>query len=111
MLGRRGLMLSAAASGAQTLARPALAAPGGRLSVAIFADPLSVDPHLTGNVQGRAATRAIHDTLFTVDQEGRLAPGLVEKWEQPDRKTYVFPLRQGVRFHAGTPFAAAAVKF
>lgn len=111
MIGRRGLMLSAAASGAVALARPAIAASGASLSVAIFADPLSFDPHLTGNVQGRAATRAIHDALFTVDQDGRLAPGLVEKWEQPDRKTYVFHLRQGVRFHDGTPFDAAAVKF
>jgi peptide/nickel transport system substrate-binding protein len=105
-------MISAAASAALGVVyRARAAAGGGTLTVAIFADPLSFDPHLTGNIQGRAATRAIHDALFTVDSEGRLAPGLVERWEQPDRKTYLVHLRQGVRFHDGTPFNAAAVQY
>ena len=34
------------------------AAPGGELTAAIFADPLTFDPHLTGNIQGRAAPHA-----------------------------------------------------
>ena len=78
--------------------------------MAIFADPLSFNPHLTGNIQGRAATRAIHDTLFTVDADSRIAPSLVEHWEQPDPTTYMLHLRQGVRFQDGTPFDAAAVQ-
>ena len=83
---------------------------GGTLTVAIFADPLSFDPHLTGNVQGRAATRAIHDTLFTVDAEGRVAPGLVERWDQPDRKTYMLRIyATASATTTGTPFNAAAV--
>lgn len=112
MIGRRGLLLSTAAGTALGAVRPVRAASGGTtLTVAIFADPLSFDPHLTGNLQGRAATRAIHDTLFTVDADGRLAPGLVERWEQPDRQSYLLYLRQGVRFHDGTPFNAAAVQY
>lgn len=112
MINRRGLMISTAASAALSAVRTARAASGGgTLAVAIFADPLSFDPHLTGNVQGRAATLAIHDALFTVDAEGRLAPGLVERWDQPDRTTYLLHLRRGVRFHDGTPFNAAAVHY
>jgi peptide/nickel transport system substrate-binding protein len=84
---------------------------GGSLTVAIFADPLTFDPHLAGNLQGRAACRAIHDTLLTIDQQGRLAPGLAQSWEQPDDKTIVLHLRQGVKFQDGTPFDAAAVKY
>lgn len=84
---------------------------GGTLTAAIFADPLSFDPHITGNIQGRAATRAIHDTLFRVDQQGRLAPGLVESWERPDEKTFVLKLREGLKFHDGTALDAGAVKF
>src|ERR1700687_6205461 len=60
---------------------------GGTLTAAIFADPLSFDPHITGNLQGRAACRAIHDTLLTIDAKGLLAPGLVESWERRDDKT------------------------
>ena len=84
---------------------------GGTLTAAIFADPLSFDPHLTGNLQGRAACRAIHDTLLTIDAKGLLAPGLVESWERPDDKTFVLKLRAGLKFHDGTNLDAAAIKY
>jgi peptide/nickel transport system substrate-binding protein len=90
---------------------PSVRQPGGSLTVAIFADPLTFDPHLAGNLQGRAACRAIHDTLLTIDQQGRLAPGLAQAWDQPDDKTIVLRLRPGVTFHDGTTFDAAAVKY
>lgn len=112
MLTRRDMLALSAASTATLLLPRGLRAaqPGGTLTVAIFADPLSLDPHLTGNLQGRGTVRAIHDTLFTI-QDGRLAPGLVESWEQPDEKSFLLHLRQGVKFHDGTPFDAEAVKF
>jgi peptide/nickel transport system substrate-binding protein len=108
-MGVAGLMTSRHAGLAQGV--PSVQHPGGELTVAIFADPLTFDPHLAANVQGRAACRAIHDTLFTIDQQGRLAPGLVTSWEQPDDTTFVLRLRQGVTFHDGTAFDAAAVKY
>ncbi len=116
MVTRRKLMGLAAAGalgGLLPLRRSAAAIvkPGGTISVAIFADPLTLDPHRTGNIQGRAATRAVHDALFTVDRQGRLAPGLVESWQQPDDKTFLLKLRQGVRFQDGTPFDAEAVRY
>lgn len=36
-------------------------------------------------------------------------PWLAEKWEQPDDKTWVFTLRDGVKFHDGTPLTAEGV--
>ncbi|MBM3572874.1 MAG: hypothetical protein FJX52_11055, partial [Alphaproteobacteria bacterium] len=101
LLGSRGFAQSA----------PAAIKRGGTLRIAIFADPLTFDQHIAGNIQGRTASRAIYGTLFTIDQQGRLAPGLVESWSQPDDKTFLLKLRQGVKFHDGTPFDAAAVKF
>src|SRR6202790_4710704 len=40
-----------------------------------------------------------------------LRPGLGEKWEQDkdDKKTWIFHLRRGVKFHDGTDFTADAV--
>ena len=40
-----------------------------------------------------------------------LKPGLAEKWEQAadDKKTWIFHLRHGVKFHDGTDFNADAV--
>jgi peptide/nickel transport system substrate-binding protein len=39
-------------------------------------------------------------------------PGLATSWEvSPDAKVYTFKLRQGVKFHDGTPVDAEAIKF
>jgi peptide/nickel transport system substrate-binding protein len=111
MTTRRGLLASAGAALSLPWAGSLRAQGASTLTVAIFADPLTFDPHLTGNLQGRGACRAIHDTLFEIDANGRLAPGLCESWERPDDRTFLLKLRRGVRFHDGTEFDAEAVRF
>jgi ABC-type transport system substrate-binding protein len=106
--------LSAAGAAAAPLAlrRTATAAvrPGVTITSALTADSRSFDPGFTQGVAGREATRLFFDPLVNVDESGRLAPGLAERWEQPDARTYVLHLRRGVAFHDGTAFDAAAVK-
>lgn len=117
MFSRRQLVKAGVAGAAggmllPSFARPALAGTqGGTLKVALTADPISFDPHLTGNLQGRGTAQAIHDTLFGIDEKGGLAPMLATEWEQPDNKTYILHLRPGVKFHDGTAFDAAAVVY
>lgn len=38
-------------------------------------------------------------------------PGLAERWEIPDRLTYIFHLHQGVKFHDGRPLTSRDVKW
>ena len=53
----------------------------------------------------------VWEPLITVDEEtGAPAPCLAASWEMLDKgRVWVFHLRQGVRFHDGTPFTAQSV--
>jgi peptide/nickel transport system substrate-binding protein len=53
---------------------------------------------------------AIYDTLLSFDAEGELVGDLAESFEVDDTlRTWTLHLREGVTFHDGTPFDAAAV--
>ena len=49
--------------------------------------------------------------LSKADVSADIVPGLAESWQQDgtDKKKWVFKLRQGVKFHDGTPFNADTV--
>jgi len=52
----------------------------------------------------------ILDTLVKLDFEMNLVPGLATAWERLSPTEWRFTLREGVTFHDGTPFDAAAAK-
>ncbi|MEI4472859.1 ABC transporter substrate-binding protein [Frigidibacter sp. MR17.24] len=53
----------------------------------------------------------IFDTLVMRDADMTLVPGLATDWTAVDDTTWEFKLREGVKFHDGEAFDAAAVKF
>ena len=94
-------------------AAPAAGSPkrGGSLKVALDGDFTTMDPHISSAAVDRQAFQSIFNTLVRLDEKLGIQPELAVSWEQPDPKTYVFKLAQGVKFHDGEPFNAEAVKF
>jgi len=73
-------------------------------------DPPHFDPHLTVNAKTHTTLSFVHSTLLRHKLGPGMQPGsfivephLAERWEQPDDTTYVFYLRQGVKWHNKPP--------
>ena len=61
--------------------------------------------------RGRVVKQNIVETFVEKSAaDGALKPRLAVSWEQTEPTTWRFKLRQGVTFHDGSPFNAAAVK-
>ncbi|MEW9701429.1 ABC transporter substrate-binding protein [Paenibacillus sp. SI8] len=88
--------------------------PGGELTFA-FAGPLQgdvLDPQMTSNNKNFRVLRAIFDSLVVELPDHTFKPWLATSWTiDSNQKSYIFKLRQDVKFHDGTPFNAEAVKF
>jgi peptide/nickel transport system substrate-binding protein len=84
---------------------------GGHLTFATGSEPECLDPQVSPYDVTALIDRNIFDSLVWVGADGRARPWLARSWKiSKDRKTYTFTLRQGVRFHDGTPLNAEAVK-
>ncbi len=100
------------ASGGTTQASGgATQASGGTLTVARSGDIDNLDPHLATAFQTIEALELVYDSLFELDPQLQVQPGLATDWEySKDGKTLTINLRQGVTFHDGDKFDSADVK-
>ncbi len=83
------------------------------LVVGQVAEPKSLDPHAVTSLNDFRILVNLYDGLVRF-KEGTLEvePALAESWTiSDDGRRYTFKLREGVRFHDGSAFDAAAVKF
>lgn len=99
-----------------TEAPPAAGEPkdGGTLVVAIPGDIKRTDPALIDDSNTSYVMQSVMEGLVRLKPgtTGELDPGLATSWElSPDGLTYTFKLREGVKFHDGTPVDAEAVKY
>jgi peptide/nickel transport system substrate-binding protein len=91
----------------------------GSVTVAFRADVQSLDPRTMIASAWRDLAIHVYEGLVTKDwhtnADGtglKIVPALATSWEiSPDGKTYTFKLREGVKFHDGTPFDAKAAEF
>ena len=101
----------AAAAKPTTAPAAAQATRGGLLRVGLDVDADTLDPRLTKNTSGFRLKELVFDGLVAINPDFTPAPDLAEKWTNPDEKTWVFTLRQGVKFHDGSELTASDVKF
>lgn len=67
----------------------------------------SLEPVQTGYVLTRLG---VGETLVGMEPDGRLVSELAERWDvSPDAKTWCFHIRQGAKFHDGSPVTPEAV--
>ncbi|MET0793535.1 MAG: ABC transporter substrate-binding protein [Polyangiaceae bacterium] len=87
---------------------------GGELIVAFDGTAVStfaLDPQNSGFAPHNRVMRSIYDSLTRLLPDQSIGPWLAESWKiSPERTSYDFKLRRGVKFHDGTPFDAAALK-
>ena len=68
-------------------------------------------PGDTANFQKLWTCFTVFEALVKQDSAGQPIPYLATKWQWGPNNTYItFTLREGVKFHDGTPFTAEAVK-
>ncbi len=70
---------------------------------------VTLDPHAHDDAVTRSLLFAIYEPLVTLSPDLEVVPGLAERWDTPDPRTWRFTLRRGVRFHDGRELTAKDV--
>jgi len=87
-----------------------LAAPLDTLVVGQLSEPVSLEPHRATDLVSAAIVSNVCETLVRWKRDGsRPEAALATTWATLDNRTWTFTLREGVRFHDGTPFDSDAV--
>src|SRR3989442_8357924 len=81
------------------------------LVMIIESSPTNLDPRVGLDAYSERIDNLLFDDLLTGDQHLSGAPGLAQRWEIPDPRTYVFHLQHGVKFHDGHPLTSRDVKW
>ena len=84
----------------------------GTLRIGISSDTTSIDPHFAEIGTNIVVRQHVFDSLVDVGPDMTLRPGLATSWQPTaDPLVWDIALREGVRFHDGTPFTARDVVF
>jgi len=81
------------------------------LVVIIESSPTNLDPRVGLDAQSERIDGLLFDNLLSRDEHLSVKPGLAERWEIPDAKTYIFHLHRGVSFCDGRPLTSRDVKW
>jgi peptide/nickel transport system substrate-binding protein len=107
-IGRRAALAGGMALGTASLVRPRDARAAKGLTVILESEVAIFDPHFTTATITRTFGLHVFDMLFAADSKGEMRPQMIEAWEiSSDRLAWAFRLREGLKWHDGTPVTSA----
>ena len=78
----------------------------------LWADPPTLDPHLTTDTTSAGLVVELFSGLVALNTDLQLVPDVAERWEISDDSTlYTFHIRDNAKFHDGTPITAGDFKW
>ena len=106
-----GMLLAAASPGAPARAQappPQAPSPQRTLTAVLESEVVTLDPHFTTAYITRTFDYMVFDTLFSADSQYKIHPQMVRDFTtSDDRLTWTFTLRDGLKWHDGSPVTAA----
>jgi peptide/nickel transport system substrate-binding protein len=81
------------------------------IKVGLDVDAGTMDPRLSKDTSAKRVSELVYDGLIRLNDKLEPQPDLATKWENPDPTTWIFTLRDNVKFSDGQPFTAADVKY
>jgi len=76
------------------------------LTIGIYSEPSSMDPHFHNLGPNNAFMTNVFSRLIEMDHNQQLTPALAVSWKPINDTTWEFKLRKGVKFSNGAPFTA-----
>jgi peptide/nickel transport system substrate-binding protein len=83
----------------------------GTITFLIETMPANLDPRVGTDARSAQLTSLLFSGLLEHDASMNVRGDLADHWETPDPKTYIFHLRDGVKFSDGRPLTSSDVKF
>ncbi len=81
------------------------------LTLGLKGEPTSLDPHFHNVTSNNQMAIYVFDKLILQDERQKMQPGLAVSWKPVADTVWEFKLREGVKFHDGSPFTAEDVKY
>ncbi len=80
-------------------------------TVGITGDIAGLDPAVSYDPNTSIVVSQIAEPLLTYDDKDNLIPNIASQWESTDNKTFVYTIRDDVKFSDGTPLTVDDVVF
>jgi peptide/nickel transport system substrate-binding protein len=106
-IGRRTALVGGATLAGASLIRPREARAAKGLTVVLESEVTILDPHVITATITRTFGLHVFDMLFAMNEKGEIKPQMVEGYtSSPDKLTWRFVLRDGLKWHDGNPVTA-----